>query len=136
MYGHSLYEATAQISTSKLLCFIDSIRMYTKKTVQASKQNGWTIIGAEGQDAQSGFGQEKYHNLQTMANAENGSMLKKPRVLVLGNEGIGLRKNVQTSCDYFLGIDRLQLDSRIGAVDSLNVGVAAGILISHLKSGK
>lgn len=71
-----------------------------------------------------------------MANAENGSMLKKPRVLVLGNEGIGLRKNVQTSCDYFLGIDRLQQDSRIGAVDSLNVGVAAGILISHLKSGK
>ncbi|KAI8576183.1 hypothetical protein K450DRAFT_258022 [Umbelopsis ramanniana AG] len=131
-----LSNIVSRVSAGALECMDIHSTKQLPKFLQASKQNGWTIIGAEGQDAQSGFGQEKYQNLKTMIHAENASMLKKPRVLVLGNEGIGLRKNVQTSCDYFLGIDRLQQDSRIGAVDSLNVGVAAGILISHLKSGK
>ncbi|KAG2187492.1 hypothetical protein INT44_005181 [Umbelopsis vinacea] len=131
-----LSNIVSRVSAGALECMDIHSTKQLPKFLQASKQNGWTIIGAEGQDAKSGFGQEKYQNLNTMAKAENAFMLQKPRILVLGNEGIGLRRNVQTSCDYFLGIDRLQQDNRIGAVDSLNVGVAAGILISHLKSGK
>jgi len=71
-----------------------------------------------------------------MLKHENALDFQKPRVLVLGNEGVGLRKNVQSCCDHFLGIDRRQQDDGIGSVDSLNVGVATGILISHLKGGK
>jgi 21S rRNA (GM2251-2'-O)-methyltransferase len=71
-----------------------------------------------------------------MLKSENAIDFQKPRVLVLGNEGVGLRRNVQACCDHFLGIDRLQQDNRIGSVDSLNVGVATGILISHLKGDK
>ncbi|KAH8555445.1 RNA methyltransferase, TrmH family, group 3 [Umbelopsis sp. PMI_123] len=131
-----LSNIVSRVSAGALECMDIHSTKQLPKFLQSSKQNGWTIIGAEGQDSQSGFGQEKYQNLKTLTKPENSSWLQRPRVLVLGNEGVGLRKNVQTCCDYFLGIDRLCEDNRIGAVDSLNVGVATGILLSHLKSGK
>lgn len=55
----------------------------------------------------------------------------KPRILVLGNEGLGLRRNVLACCHELASIPggRLAPDD---VVDSLNVGVAAGILISKL----
>ncbi|CAO3658956.1 unnamed protein product [Umbelopsis vinacea] len=131
-----LSNIVSRVSAGALECMdIHSTRQLTK-FLQSSKQNGWSIIGAAGQDAQSGYGQDKYLSLTTMLKSENAIDFQKPRVLVLGNEGVGLRRNVQACCDHFLGIDRLQQDNRIGSVDSLNVGVATGILISHLKGDK
>ena len=55
--------------------------------------------------------------------------LDQPTVIVLGSEGKGLRTNVQMACSELV---------RIGAssalpegIDSLNVSVAAGILVHH-----
>ena len=51
-------------------------------------------------------------------------------ILVLGNEGKGLRKNVSEVCERHMIIEGGGGDD--GIVDSLNVSVAAGILLSKL----
>ncbi|KAL0084129.1 RNA methyltransferase, TrmH family, group 3 [Phycomyces blakesleeanus] len=59
---------------------------------------------------------------------------QKPMVLVFGNEGNGLRTMIKASCHSFVTIPRQasHLPSFKGEVDSLNVGVAVGVLISSL----
>jgi 23S rRNA (guanosine2251-2'-O)-methyltransferase len=64
--------------------------------------------------------------------AENAVSLKElPKdrtwVAVLGNEGKGLRNEILKNCDYIVKIPGGQ-----GAVDSLNVSVAAGVLFHSL----
>jgi 23S rRNA (guanosine2251-2'-O)-methyltransferase len=49
--------------------------------------------------------------------------LKGPVVLVLGAEGVGLRHLTQQNCDFMVRLPQL------GAVESLNVSVAAGMLL-------
>ena len=46
-----------------------------------------------------------------------------PVVLALGAEGSGLRHLTRQNCDFLVGLPRL------GAVESLNVSVAAGMLL-------
>lgn len=50
----------------------------------------------------------------------------RPSVLVLGNEREGLGPRIRAHCDAIVAI------RGTGAVESLNVGVAAGLLIAHL----
>ncbi|MGK5089142.1 RNA methyltransferase [Bdellovibrionota bacterium FG-2] len=50
----------------------------------------------------------------------------RPWLLVLGNEEKGMRRLTQESCDVLCGIQPK------GSVTSLNVSVAAGVLMSHL----
>ncbi len=57
--------------------------------------------------------------------------LTKPTILVLGNEGHGLRTNVLRKCDVLVTIPTLQRPEESG-VDSLNVSVAGGILMQSL----
>jgi len=47
----------------------------------------------------------------------------RPTVLVMGSEGQGLRPDVAARCDYLVSIPML------GPMESLNVSVAAGILL-------
>ncbi|PMB72447.1 rRNA methyltransferase 1, mitochondrial [Beauveria bassiana] len=54
-------------------------------------------------------------------------LLDKPCILVLGNEGHGLPRQVKVAADYELSVPRVVIE---GCVDSLNVSVA-GALLTH-----
>jgi len=55
--------------------------------------------------------------------------IPKPCALVLGAEGMGLHRLVREKCDYLVGVKGFAKQS---GVDSLNVGVATGILLHQL----
>jgi 23S rRNA (guanosine2251-2'-O)-methyltransferase len=55
--------------------------------------------------------------------------LDRAYVLVLGNEGKGIRQEVANRCDYVV-----KIPGGLSTLDSLNVGVAAGVLLSQLCS--
>ncbi|KAI8068589.1 Alpha/beta knot methyltransferase [Gongronella butleri] len=79
-----------------------------------SRNNGWTVYGASA----SGSSQ--------VADCED-----KPRILVFGNEGEGLRSNILRHCDSLVSIPHAGAvaEDHLGSVDSLNVGVAVGVLV-------
>ncbi|MCI0706824.1 MAG: RNA methyltransferase [Ignavibacteriae bacterium] len=66
----------------------------------------------------SGDGKENY---------TNGS-LKKPAVLVFGSEAHGVSEDVRAASDVVLSIPRY------GSAESLNVGVACGIVLAHMRN--
>ncbi|KAI9257306.1 Alpha/beta knot methyltransferase, partial [Phascolomyces articulosus] len=87
------------------------------KFLQASSEEGWHIMGAAVSE--------------TSAINLNNTKIDKPTMLVLGNEGVGLRYNVKRCCDQFVsipGIDHHNKNNNDELIDSLNVGVAAGVL--------
>ncbi len=101
-------------STSNLMKFLDK-----------SKVNHWQVIGTQ-------LG-ERSVSLSTVP-------LIKPTMLILGNEGHGIRTNILNRCDHLVKID-CGLPAVAGAgegysgemdVDSLNVSVTGGILLHYL----
>lgn len=77
------------------------------RTLKLLKEAGLWIVGADAA-AQS---------------TADGVDLKGPVVLVLGAEGTGLRQLTRQNCDFLVRLPQL------GAVESLNVSVAAGMLL-------
>jgi len=80
------------------------------RTLERLKKDGYWVVGA---DARNGAPPEELD-------------LPRPLVLVLGSEEKGLRPVILKQCDQLV---RIPL---VGKVDSLNVAVAAGILIYEL----
>ena len=58
--------------------------------------------------------------------------LDKPTVLVMGSEGKGLRTTVKRACTGLIRVDSTAPVAASVGVDSLNVSVAAGILLHQL----
>lgn len=105
------------------------------QTLEDAKSKGWQIIGAS---------------------AEEGAVpcstfhLTQPSILVMGNEGYGLRTTVKRQCDVLLKIGGGQgagmaawqgIGGTTGGmgsqlVESLNVSVATGILIHDLLASR
>ncbi|KAK4838461.1 hypothetical protein QYF36_013929 [Acer negundo] len=105
----------------------------------SSAENGWRVLGG---------------SVSSKAIALNEVPPGPPTVLVLGSEGTGLRPLVERSCTHLVripgnipvdmtaGVDDMASDVHSGssaeqfrsflAVESLNVSVAAGVLIHHL----
>jgi len=84
------------------------------------KSKGWTILGTLG--------------VKNAANV-NSYSLKAPAILVLGSEGEGLSSGVSQLCDTLLQIEGVPSNSgNAQLLDSLNVGVASGIILHHLTS--
>lgn len=78
--------------------------------IQKLKKLGYWVYGAEGS------GEKFYHE-------EN---YPSKTVLVLGSEGEGIRKKVKENCDILIKIPMY------GKINSLNVSVAGGILLSEI----
>jgi 23S rRNA (guanosine2251-2'-O)-methyltransferase len=77
------------------------------RTLELLKQAGLWIFGAEAEAPQQAFEVD----------------LTGSAVLVLGGEGAGLRQSIRERCDFKVRLPQL------GAVESLNVSVAAGMLL-------
>lgn len=60
----------------------------------------------------------------------------RPTVLVVGGEGKGLRTTVKRACTDLVRVDGLSSEARDRGLDSLNVSVAAGILLHRLLTSK
>jgi 23S rRNA (guanosine2251-2'-O)-methyltransferase len=77
------------------------------RTLKLLKEAGLWVVGADASAAKAA------HEID----------LKGPVVLVLGAEGAGLRQLTRQNCDFLVRLPQL------GAVESLNVSVAAGMLL-------
>ena len=62
----------------------------------------------------------------------NGIAQQTPIMLVMGNEGKGVRSSLRQVSDYFVEIPYNGPQRDIQTVDSLNVSVASAILINHI----
>jgi 21S rRNA (GM2251-2'-O)-methyltransferase len=111
------------------------------QTLADAKLKGWTVLGAAAQSDAISCATYK---------------LQGPTILVMGNEGYGLRTTVRQQCDAMLRIDGAgggsgtsvaamglgigvgeeRMKMLTGLVDSLNVSVATGILMHQLLAPK
>ena len=93
--------------------------------VERSKTNGWKFYAAAPPMPKiSEPANTRQSQLDTKA--LNYPLLSHPCVLMLGNEGTGLSPVLQRKANFLLSFSGDQ--SRLGGIDSLNVGVAAGVL--------
>ncbi|KAG0361038.1 hypothetical protein BGZ54_009267 [Gamsiella multidivaricata] len=95
------------------------------KFIQASQKNGWHVVGAH-----VTYGSKRNRPWHTWPSTG----VEQPTLLIMGNEGNGLRKQIMGQCDSFIQIPCLSTTE--SNVDSLNVSVATGIILSKLMGGR
>ncbi|XP_032230217.2 rRNA methyltransferase 1, mitochondrial isoform X2 [Nematostella vectensis] len=95
------------------------------KFLQERAAIGWDVLGAV-----QPITDDSHHRPVNCAEYS----LSKPTVLVLGNEGRGLRNTVQQQCTQLLSIYPHHAQNSFQSIDldSFNVSVAAGILVFSL----
>ncbi|KAG0097660.1 hypothetical protein BGZ93_002276 [Podila epicladia] len=95
------------------------------KFIKNSQENGWHVVGAH-----VTYGSKRNRPIHQWP--ETG--VDQPTLLVMGSEGNGLRKQIMNQCDSFIQIPNL---STIHSnVDSLNVSVATGVILSKFMGGR
>ncbi|AQZ18417.1 MRM1 (YOR201C) [Zygosaccharomyces parabailii] len=95
---------------------------------KSQEEGGWTFITSSLTDFNSK--DKKYMSGKLLAlNDMNGLCEKTPVILVVGNEGNGVRTNLRMRSDFFVEIPFCREGER-GPVDSLNVSVATALLIN------
>jgi 21S rRNA (GM2251-2'-O)-methyltransferase len=85
-----------------------------------ARDEGWDVVGAAAEEAR--------------AEVVSRFDVRAPTVLVMGNEGSGLRTNVRRACNRLIAIPGGP--GVAAGVDSLNVSVAAGILAHSLLANR
>lgn len=111
--------------TDRSLKFIDSVR-----------ENGWNVISTSAKPDELNLDDLKDKNYKLEMSLKDRfiqlgdlkTVLKRtPVMLVVGSEGKGVRTNMKLRSDYLVGIKKHRDNDDI--VDSLNVGVATGVII-------
>lgn len=90
------------------------------RTLASAAASGWQVVGATS-DASS-------------VNCLDVTV-RQPTLLVLGNEGVGLRTTVRNVCQTLVKVDTGHVTDS-DSVDSLNVSVATGILLHQFLSSR
>ncbi|KAK4153915.1 hypothetical protein C8A00DRAFT_14918 [Chaetomidium leptoderma] len=99
--------------------------------LNASRANGWAVYAAVAGSPPTGAAKQRRH--MDLRDVEERDPLKRePCVLLIGSEGEGLSRLVVKKADYEVNIPNLSGGT---AVDSLNVGVAVGLLCSSFLRG-
>ena len=106
----SINETVVKTSTGAIE-YIDIVKVVNiSEALKNLKKLGYWVYGAEGDGAKV-YSEEKYPD---------------KTVIVLGSEGSGIRKKVKETCDILIKIPMH------GKINSLNVSVAGGILLSEV----
>ncbi|KAF9169319.1 hypothetical protein BGX20_010477 [Mortierella sp. AD010] len=96
-----------------------------RPTYGESQKNGWNVVGAH-----VTYGSKRNRPIHEWP----VTGVDQPTLLIMGNEGFGLRKQIMNQCDTFIQIP--PLSTTVSNVDSLNVSVATGIILSKLMGGR
>jgi 21S rRNA (GM2251-2'-O)-methyltransferase len=93
--------------------------------VKKSQSNGWAFYAG----VAPGSASARRPGSKISSMKEVGEALDSPCVLVLGGEGEGLRPRLQKAIDHLVGIDGAKGSDIQNGLDSLNVSVAAALMI-------
>jgi 21S rRNA (GM2251-2'-O)-methyltransferase len=96
--------------------------------IAKSAQAGWKICAAVAPDVRA---QKTRKQLTAASLASKSPLADKPCILMMGSEGEGLRENLRSKADLEVTIARGASGRHIidVGVDSVNVGVATGVLV-------
>ncbi|KHN99420.1 tRNA/rRNA methyltransferase, SpoU [Metarhizium album ARSEF 1941] len=100
--------------------------------LEGSRAAGWKIYAAVAPPESKLLKIHRDKFISTRHVEQTGPLDQHPCVLVLGNEGHGLPRQVKVAADFEVSIPRFVQES---SVDSLNVGVAAGLLCHSFVRG-
>lgn len=93
---------------------------------RSQEQGQWTFITSH-------IDKSKKHPVPKLPLADMHMLLERgPVMLVVGNEGAGVRTNLQMKSDFTVQIPYGGPEGLQGSIDSLNVSVATSILLSNL----
>lgn len=95
---------------------------------KSQEEGGWTFVTSSLTSKNSKHGNNKVLELKDL----NGMVNELPVILVAGNEGNGVRTNLQMRSDFFVEIPFGRSAEESGVVDSLNVSVATALLLNSL----
>lgn len=93
--------------------------------IQRSKENGWKFYAAAAASSKSTLKRRNGGQVEEV-NVPSETLRSHPCVLMLGNEGAGLRNFLQREADHSIAIEGPKGAGK--RVDSLNVSVAAALL--------
>ncbi|KAG9780383.1 hypothetical protein KCU88_g3734, partial [Aureobasidium melanogenum] len=128
-----LEHGTAPISTNSLkasagaLEYMPILHVKNERSfVKASRENGWKFFAADAPEKQDTFPNRRRRGEKAQMLPFQGALLSHPCVLVLGNEGAGVRDFLKSLVDGIVGIPNAR--PHVGDIDSLNVSVAAALM--------
>ena len=114
---------------NQLVCSVDTVDFYNPKAIQAS-MGSFTRMNIVYADL-SGF-LSNYKGRRVGADISGVSLgetsLSSPIAIVMGSESHGIRPEVRKTIDEFVTIPK------VGNAESLNVGIAMGIICHHIVS--
>lgn len=116
----------------QIICSHDTTDIYNPKVIQAS-MGSFTRVKVFYTDLDQFLQSTKNINIGTDMSGENIYEFKRKENMniILGNEGNGLRENTEKILHHKITIPRF---GKKQATESLNVGVAAGIILGQLFS--
>lgn len=101
--------------------------------IKRSKENGWKFFAAAAENSASTLKRHNDGQSQVLTHPYN-SVKSHPCVLMLGNEGSGLRTFLQREAEDSVAVQRPTGAGKL--VDSLNVSVAAALLTQRFIAGQ
>ncbi|RKP09370.1 Alpha/beta knot methyltransferase [Thamnocephalis sphaerospora] len=93
------------------------------KFLRACRTNGWAVVGATAAPRSQSIGSSSLIPMNRLGKTEQGV------ILVVGNEGYGLRPMVRKKCTHHVAIPSTN-PTRSPLIDSLNVSVASALLLN------
>lgn len=110
--------------TDDTLTFLDNVR-----------KSGWNVVTTSSRMSEDELNSMKSKHRPALENKyiepqELPTLMNQtPMLMVFGSEGAGVRTNIKFRSDYLVGLPKGRLETD-EVVDSLNVGVAASLLVS------